>query len=87
MPGVTRAYQDTAGNVILRGASNVLINGLPVALRGAPVAGHGKSPHSGPIIIASSSTVYANGIGVVRQGDAASCGHTDTGSPNVMAGG
>ena len=33
-----------------------------------------------------SSNVFANGIGVSRSGDAASCGHTISGSSNVNAG-
>ena len=86
--GITRAYLDTAGGVVLTGASTVRVNGLPVALDGASVSGHGKSPHSGPTVIKSSSTVRANGRGVVRQSlDISSCGHPCSGSGNVRAGG
>tara|TARA_Y100000034_G_scaffold126462_1_gene177729 strand:- start:367 stop:630 length:264 start_codon:yes stop_codon:yes gene_type:complete len=86
MAGVSRAYQDTAGGTILSGASSVNVNGLPVALMFSPVAGHGKNRHSGPQMIRSSHSVRANGRGVVRQGDSATCGHPATGSGNVFAG-
>ena len=87
MPGVTRVGQDTAGGVVLNGGnSTVFVNGSPGAVIGCQVSGHGDSPHSGPSMITGSSTVYFSGIPVCRQGDAASCGHTATGSGNVSAG-
>jgi len=86
MAGVSRAYQDTAGGTILSGAGNVNVNGMPVALLYSPVAGHGRNKHAGPTMVRSSNTVKANGRGVVRQGDIASCGHPATGSGNVYAG-
>jgi len=86
MAGISRAYLDTAGGTILSGAGNVNVNGLPVALLYSPVAGHGKDEHSGPQMIRSSYSVRANGRGVVRQGDSATCGHLANGSGNVYAG-
>ena len=86
MAGVSRAYQDTAGGTILGGAGNVNVNGMPVALLYSPVAKHGKNAHAGPIMVRSSNTVKANGRGIVRQNDTASCGHSATGSGNVYAG-
>ena len=86
MAGVSRSYQDTAGGTILSGAGNVYVNGMPVALLYSPVAGHGKNQHAGPQMVQSSNTVRANGRGVVRQNDIASCGHPATGSGNVYAG-
>ena len=86
MAGVSRAYQDTAGGTILSGAGNVYVNGMPVALLYSSVAGHGRNEHGGPIMVRSSNTVKANGRGVVRQNDTASCGHSATGSGNVYAG-
>lgn len=87
MPGVARVGQDTAGGVLLNGGnSTVFVNGSPGAVLGTQVSGHGDAPHSGPSMITASSTVFFNGIPVCRQGDAASCGHTSTGSGNVSAG-
>ena len=87
MTGVSRLYIDSAGGLLISGSnSTVHANRLPIAVLGTNVAGHGKSPHSGPSMITSSSRVFAQGIGVCRQGDSASCGHTSTGSGNVGAG-
>ena len=41
---------------------------------------------SGMTRAVGSGYVFANGIGVSRSGDAASCGHTISGSSNVFAG-
>jgi uncharacterized Zn-binding protein involved in type VI secretion len=87
MPGISRVNQDIAGGVIVGNlAPTVFVNGKPVAVRGALVAGHGRGGHRGPIMVGHSKTVFANGIGVCRKGDAASCGHIATGSSNVFAG-
>ena len=87
MPGISRLYTDSAGGILISGSNaTVFVNGFPAAVLGTNVAGHGKSPHSGPTMITSSGTVFAQGIGVCRQGDSASCGHTSTGSGNVGAG-
>jgi uncharacterized Zn-binding protein involved in type VI secretion len=43
-------------------------------------------PHLSPVMVGSSGTVFASGIAVSRAGDAASCGHTATGSGDVFAG-
>lgn len=87
MPGVSRVGVDTAGGPIISSPnSTVFANGLPIAVRGSTIAGHGKSPHSAARMVVSSGSVFAQGIGVCRQGDSASCGHTATGSGNVSAG-
>lgn len=87
MPGISRLYQDRAGGSLISGGnSTVFANGTPIAVLGTNVAGHGDSPHSGPIMISGSGTVFTNGIPVCRQGDSASCGHTASGSGNVGAG-
>ena len=86
MPGISRVNVDTAGGTITGpGASTVFVNGSKVSLLGDSVAPHGDSPHSNATMVESSSTVFASGIGVVRQGDAASCGHTATGSSDTFA--
>ena len=86
MPGATRAYQDSAGSSVLGGANTVRVNGLPAAIRGKPIAGHGDHAHAGPVIVQSSNRVRANGIGMVYQGCSTTCGHITTGSSNVFIG-
>jgi len=87
MPGVTRINLDTAGGAVLQGPNfTVFVNGSPAATLNCPVAGHGKSPHSGARIVTSSGTVRAQNVPICRSGDMASCGHSATGSGNVFAG-
>lgn len=83
MPGVSRAFFDSAGGMILGGATNVYANGFPVALLMKPVAGHGRNEHSSSVLIGGSPSVRANGQPVIRVGDSAACGHPVTGSGNV----
>lgn len=88
MPGIARACTDSAGGLDNIGSNTtVRVNGVPIAVYGCSVRGHGDSPHSAPRMRVSSSTVKASGIGVCRIGDSASCGHTTSGSGNVSAGG
>ena len=88
MPGVARASVDSAGGIIRAGGNgNVRANGSLIAVCGSSVSGHGDSPHSSPSMRGCSSTVKANGIGVCRIGDSASCGHGAGGTNNVRAGG
>ncbi len=88
MPGVSRVGVDTAGGTIIEVlALSVFINNANVAVLGCAVQGHGLPPHDAPIMAESSSTVFAEGIGVCRQGDNASCGHPATGSGDVFADG
>ena len=86
MSGVSRVNLDTAGGLI-NGAlvSTVNVNSKPIAVKGATIVAHGSGPHAAPVMVGSSSTVYAGGIPICRAGDAASCGHTATGSDNVNA--
>jgi uncharacterized Zn-binding protein involved in type VI secretion len=87
MPGISRVGVDAAGSTIVGNlAPTVLVNGSPIAVKGAAVAGHGRGPHSGPVMVGASGTVTANGIPVCRAGDSASCGHVASGSGNVSAG-
>lgn len=87
MPGVARVGVDAAGGTIVGSlAPSVRINGSPVAVVGAAVAGHGKDAHAGPVMASGSGSVFANGIPVCRSGDSASCGHGASGSGNVFAG-
>ena len=87
MPGISRVGTDTAGGTITgAGETTVFVNGSVISILGDAVASHGLPPHAAPTMVESSSTVFAGGIGVVRLGDAASCGHTATGSGDVFAG-
>lgn len=87
MPGVSRVNSDTAGGTIIGAlAPSVRVNGQPVAVVGAQVAGHGDAPHNNPTMATGSGTVSAGGIAVCRAGDAATCGHAASGSANVRAG-
>lgn len=84
MAGASRAFADIAGGMILPGANlNVRANGVPLAVLGSPVVGHGKDEHAGPIMVSASPNVRANGVPVCRSGDIASCGHSSSGSSNV----
>lgn len=86
MPGVSRINQDSAGGTIIGNlAPSVVVEGNPVAVVGAAVAGHGDPPHASPVMAQGSGSVFANGIAVCRAGDAASCGHAATGSSAVFA--
>lgn len=88
MPGIARINQDSAGGTIVGNlAPTVFVNNQPVAVKGADVAGHGLPPHSSPVMNGASSTVFANNIPVCREGDAATCGHTSSGSGDVKADG
>ena len=85
--GVSRQGMDSAGGVISPATqSTVKANGAFINLPGAPVASHGRSPHSSAAMVGCSSTVKIGGVGICRQGDAASCGHTSSGSSDVKAG-
>lgn len=87
MPGIARVGVDSAGGIITGGGqSTVYANGALVAVLGDAVAPHGDPPHAAAVMVEASSSVFAGGIPVCRAGDAASCGHTASGSGNVFAG-
>ena len=88
MPGVSRVGTDSAGGIITgQGQGSVYCNGDLVAVIITQVAPHGQSPHDAAILIEGSPDVFAEQIEVVRAGDAASCGHTASGSSNTFANG
>lgn len=73
---------DSAGGPHLAGGQGFYkVEGQPVVLLGDKVTPHGSSPHgpSPPSMVEASSFYKINGIGAVRQGDKASCGHESTG--------
>lgn len=87
MPGITRAGIDTAGGLILGGGQTKLkLQGYLVAVIGDAVQSHGSGPHGAAIMLTGSSKVFANGIGICRAGDTATCGHAATGSTKAFAG-
>lgn len=88
MPGVARIGQDQAGGTIVGVlAPTVFVNGSNVAVIGAAVEPHGTGLHGSPVMAEGSGSVFAGGIAVCREGDAANCGHAATGSGDVFAGG
>ena len=86
MPGIARVGIDTAGGTILGGGqSSVYVNGALAAVIGDAVAGHGPLIHAAAVMVEGSNNFFINGIGVCREGDAASCGDTATGSSDTFA--
>jgi len=86
MPGVARdAGTDVAGGAIIQGSGNVFVEGKPIVRIGDAIAGHGRGPHSGPVMASGSGNVFANNISVSRAGDTATCGHPASGSGTVFA--
>lgn len=86
MPGIARVNQDTAGGLITGNlAPTVFVNGKPIVVIGASIAGHGLGAHAGPSMSTGSGTVFAHGIGVCKAGDTATCGHACVGSSTVNA--
>jgi uncharacterized Zn-binding protein involved in type VI secretion len=73
---------DTAkGPHLAGGQSFYMVEGQPVVLLNDKVTPHGGSPHGPkpPTMVEASSFYKINGIGVVREGDLASCKHPSTG--------
>lgn len=87
MSGIARVGVDVAGGKIVGNlAPTVFVNGAPIAVNGAKVAPHGKSPHNSPVMIAQCNNVYACGILVVQQGNKATCNHSTSGSGDTFVG-
>jgi uncharacterized Zn-binding protein involved in type VI secretion len=76
----------TGGTIVGILSPAVFVDGFPIAVQGATVAGHGLPPHAAPVMSGHSSTVFACGIPICRAGDAATCGHPASGSSDVFAG-
>ena len=86
MSGVCRINMDVAGGLIvgMNQSGTVFANGSPISVNADAVLPHGNGAHAGPVMIASSSKVFVNGIAVCKEGDLATCGHPATGSGNVF---
>ena len=95
MPAVTRIgdadVAHCSGMTRAQGSPNVRVNSIPVSRQGDNNTSHLLPaavcpPHSAPIAIGS-TTVFINGKGCGRVGDAISgCTSVAAGSPNVFAG-
>ena len=95
MPAVTRIgdadVPHCSGMTRAEGSPNVRVNSIPVSRQGDNNTGHLLPPapcpgHSAPIAVGS-TTVFINGKGCGRVGDAISgCTSVAEGSPNVFAG-
>lgn len=86
MPGITRANADSAGPGLINFTPQAFftVEGFDVAIVGATVAPHGGGPHAVASFALGSDFLSVNGIPVVIQGKAATCGHTATGSSLVQ---
>jgi len=95
VPAVTRIgdadVPHCSGMTRAEGSPNVRVNSIPVSRQGDNNTGHLLPPapcpgHSAPIAVGS-TTVFINGKGCGRVGDAISgCTSVAEGSPNVFAG-
>lgn len=96
MPAATRVgdadVTHCSGMVRAEGSHNVFVNGIPWSRQGDMntvhlLPGSPCSPHAAPIAIGS-TTVFINGQGAGRVGDAITgCTSVAAGSPNVFCGG
>ena len=88
MAGVCRLNVDSAGGIIIgmNQDGTVFANGAVVSVDVDAVQGHGPGVHAGPVMVATTGTVFINGIAVCREGDQATCGHPATGSGDVHIG-
>ena len=73
---------DSAGGGIITSAVQafVSIDGRRWIVVGDPVAAHGSGSHNSATMAAGAGFVSIDGVPVCRLGDAATCGHTATGS-------
>ena len=89
MPGISRD-NDTAVGDLITSQDSVYANGEYVIVDGNSVVSHAPCPvpasHCSATMGAGSNNVFAEGIAVVNEGDSASCGHTSTGSGDVIVG-
>lgn len=77
------------GGAIMRGAGTVFANGKPVGLHVSKITSHAPwgrphGPHEAATTTSGSSTVFAEGVPVLKVGSGNSCGHSIVkGSPDV----
>lgn len=75
-----------AGGKIIRGASRVFANGIPVGLHVSPITPHPSGPrHKIAVTTTGSRNVYCEGAPVLRVTSGNSCGHVIIqGSSNIL---
>ena len=90
MPQLSRkGDQNQVGGAIMRGASSVIANGIPVGLHVSQITSHAPwgdphPPHEAASTTSGSPTVFAEGSPVLKVGSGNSCGHSIAqGSPNI----
>jgi len=91
--GVSRKDNDTAGGDLINPSKQDTVNdkdfcfaeGDAICIDAQAVKYHGLGAHSAATMAEESSVVFINGNGVIREDDAATCGHTATGSSVVFA--
>ena len=86
LKGICRDAVDSAGGALIKTQSTVKANGSDVIVHQDPVTGHGPGVHAGPTMVAGSKNVFIGGIAVCNEDDAATCGHTASGSVDVLVG-
>jgi len=90
MPQLSRkGDQNQVGGAIMRGASSVIANGIPVGLHVSQITPHAPwgiphPPHAAASTTSGSPTVFAEGSPVLKVGSGNTCGHSIVqGSPNI----
>ncbi len=90
MPQLSRkGDQNQVGGAIMRGASSVIANGIPVGLHVSQITSHAPwgdphPPHEAASTTSGSPTVFAEGSPVLKVGSGNSCGDSIVqGSPNI----
>lgn len=92
MPGnkrLARSYDtDRAGGILTEPmAKTVFCNNFNVALDMVVVTPHGGGEHAAAVVPATTLTVWAENLRVVREDDVATCGHVvKPGSPDTFVG-
>ena len=78
--------KNQVGGQIVRGATTVFANGLPVGLHVSPITPHPKKKeHNKAKTTSGSPTVFCEGVPVLKTGSGNSCGHKITqGSPDIF---
>ena len=82
MAGLSRqGDQNEVGGAIIRGASTVFCNGMPVGLHTSQITSHapwGKPhrPHEAATTTSGSDTIMCEGSPVLKVGSGLTCGHS-----------
>jgi len=82
--------QNQVGGAIKRGADSVFVNGIAIGLHVSGITPHAPwgrphPPHEAATTTSGSSTVFAEGVPVLKVGSGNSCGHSIVqGSPDVF---